>query len=125
MPRCLRRGSLLNPKDRYIPSDYRVFVYFNLEGQLRFASEMAILDITGKGAEFIQAEVALPPFGYCITRPMPGRKSLAESKGLNEITWFSQFRYNEWTTVHLRIPTRETNFPSPLDYRNKFGVEEE
>jgi hypothetical protein len=118
------RKYLLNPKERDIPSDYKVFTYFNMEGQLRFASEIAILDTTGEGSEIIQAEVALPPFGYCITRPTENRKSLAESKKLFEITWFSGFRYDEWVNVHLRVPTRDTHFPSPLDYRNENGVEE-
>jgi hypothetical protein len=117
------RQYLLNPRARYIPSDYRVFVYFSMEGQPRFASGMAILDTEGGGSDVIEAEVALVPFGYCVTRPVGDRKSLAETKGLYEITWFSQFRYNEWVTVHLRIPTRETFFPSPLDYRNKYGIE--
>jgi hypothetical protein len=118
------RRYLLSPTNRYMPSDYRVFTYFNMEGQLRFASEVAILDVTGKGSDLIQAEVALPPFGYCVTRPDVAQKSLAETKGLYEITWFSGYYYNEWVNVHLRIPTRETHFPSPLDYRNKWGMEE-
>lgn len=118
------RRFILNPKQMYMPSDYRAFVYFGLKGQLRFNSGMAILDTKGGGSDFIVAEVALPPFGYCITRPVGKNKSLAESKGLYDITWFSRFRLNEWTQIHLRIPTRETNFPSPLDYRNMQGVEE-
>jgi hypothetical protein len=117
------RQFLLSPKQKYMPSDYRAFVYFNMKGQLRFSSGMAILDTEGKGSDFVMAEVALPPFGYCVTRPVGDRQSLAESKGLFEITRFSNYGLDEWVQIHLRIPTRETNFPSPLDYRNKEGVE--
>lgn len=119
------RQFLLNPRQRHIPSDYRAFVYFGMKGRLRFNSGMAIMDITGKGSDYVMAEVALPPFGYCITRPVGDRNSLAESKGLYDINWFSSYGFNEWTQIHLRIPTRETNFPSPLDYRKLDGSEEE
>lgn len=118
------RQFLLSPRQRHMPPDYRAFVYFGMKGMLRFNSGMALLDTEGKGADFIVAEVALPPFGYCITRPVGDRQSLAESKGLYDISWFANYRFNEWTQVHLRIPTRETHFPSPLDYRNLHGVEE-
>lgn len=117
------RQFLLRPEQRHVPSDYRAFVYFNMKGQLRFTSGMAILDTEGKGSDYVMAEIALPPFGYCITRPVGDRRSLAESKGLFDITRFSTFGLDEWARVHLRIPTRETNFPSPLDYRNLEGVE--
>lgn len=118
------RRFVLSPYQRHMPPDYRAFVYYGMKGLLRFSSGMALLDTEGKGADFIVAEVALPPFGYCVTRPMGDRRSLAESKGLYDISWFANYRYNEWTQVHLRIPTRETHFPSPLDYRNLRGVEE-
>lgn len=117
------RQFIVNRRQNDLPPSYRVFVYYSVKGQIRFSSGMAILDINGGGSDHVLAEVALPPFGYAITKPVGNRKSLAESKGLYEITWFSKFRFNEWTQVHLRIPTRETNFPSPLDYRNKYGIE--
>jgi hypothetical protein len=118
------RQFLLSPRQRHLPLDYRAFVYFGMKGQLRFNSGMALLDTEGKGADFIMAEVALPPFGYYVTRPVGDRPSLAESKGLYDISWFANYGFNEWTQVHLRIPTRETHFPSPLDYRNLQGIEE-
>lgn len=117
------RQFLLSPRQRYMPSNYRAFVYFNMRGQLRFTSSMAILNTEGMGSDYVMAEVALPPFGYCVTRPVGDRRSLAESKGLYEITRFANYGLGEWVKVHLRIPTRETNFPSPLDYRNLEGAE--
>ncbi len=117
------RRFLLNPRLRYLPADYRTYVYFGMKGQLRFTGGMAILDTTGQGSDYIMAEIALPPFGYCVTRPVGNRPSLAASKGLYDISWFSNYGFNEWTQIHLRIPTRETHFPSPLDYRNSRGEE--
>jgi hypothetical protein len=117
------RRFLLNPRLRYLPADYRTYVYFGMKGQLRFTGGMAILDTAGQGSDYIIAEIALPPFGYCVTRPVGNRPSLAGSKGLYDISWFSNYGFNEWTQIHLRIPTRETHFPGPLDYRNSQGEE--
>lgn len=122
--RDLRRF-VLNPRQRDLPPDYRIHVYFTMDGQPRFASGMAITKVgEGGGASYIEAEVSLPPFGYAITSSVGNYKSLADATGLYEITWFSRYEYNEWTTVHLRIPARETHEPFPLDYRNKTEVEE-
>jgi hypothetical protein len=119
----LRRFAL-KKREKYLPADVRVYVYFCMDGEIRFVSGMAILDITGKGSDFVLAEVALPPFGYCITSPMGHRKSLAEEKGLYDISWFSRYGYNEWTQVHLRLPSRSAAMPFPLDYRDKSGKEQ-
>lgn len=117
------RQFVLHPRQKYLPGDTRIFVYFCMDGEVRFASGMAILDTSGGGSEFVIAEVALPPFGYCITAPVGDRKSLAEEKGLFDISWFSRFGYNEWTQIHLRLPTRSAAMPFPLDYRDKYGEE--
>jgi hypothetical protein len=118
------RRFVLNKRQKYLESEIRVFVYFLADYSPRFSSGMAILDVGKKGgSDFILAEVGLPPFGYCVTAPVGQNKSLAEAKGLYEITWFSKYSYDEWVPIHLRIPTRSTAMPSPLDYRNIHGVE--
>lgn len=117
------RRFVLRKREKYLPPDLRVFAYYCMEGDTRFASVMAILDTNGGGSDLVHGEVAMPPFGYCITSPLGDRKSLAEGKGLYDISWFSRFGYNEWTQVHLRLPTRSAAMPFPLDYRDKYGVE--
>lgn len=119
------RRFVLNPRQRDFPPGYRVHVYFTMDGQPRFASGMAIMKVgEGGGANYIEAEVSLPPFGYTITTSVGDYRSLADATGLYEITWFSKYAYDEWTVVHLRIPARETHEPFPLDYRSKVEVEE-
>ena len=118
------RHFILNRKEKYIPDRFRVFVYFLKNHTPRFSSGMAIMKIgENGGSDFIVGEVGLPPFGYCITSPVGKYKSLAEIEGLYEISWFSRFSYNEWVKVQLRIPSRNTDMPSPLDYRDKEGNE--
>jgi hypothetical protein len=118
------RYFVLNKEARYLPPKYRVHVYFKKDGEPRFASEMAIMRIDQKSGSYVEAEVSLPPFGYCISTPIKGVASLADSQGLYEITWFSRFAYNEWVPIFLKLPERETHEPLPLDYRSKVAVDE-
>jgi len=46
------------------------------------------------GSNYVEAEIALPPFGYCVTTPGGNYRSLADSTGLYEMTWFSNYSYN-------------------------------
>jgi hypothetical protein len=118
------RFFVLNKEARNLPSKYKIHVYFNKDGQPRFASEMAIMRTDKNSGSYVEAEISLPPFGYCITTPIKGISSLADSQGLYEITWFSQFAYDEWVPVYLRLPERETHEPLPLDYRSKSEIDE-
>jgi hypothetical protein len=116
------RQYVLNKHERYLPPKYRVYAYFNVNGQPRFASGMAIMRIDTNSGDYVEAEVSLPPFGYCISTPIKGSKSLAETQGLYEITWFSRFAYDERVHVDLRLPSKETHEPLPLDYRSESEI---
>jgi hypothetical protein len=118
------RRFLLNKDTKYLPPKYLVHVYFNRNGEPRFASDMVISKVDNNSMSYVEAEVALPPFGYCVTKSIKNTLSIAQNEGLSDITWFSQFDYNIWTTVYLEIPLRETNEPFPLDYRTKEEVDE-
>jgi hypothetical protein len=118
------RRFVLNKHERYLPPKYRIYAYFNVDGQPRFASGMAIMRVDTNSGDYVEAEVSLPPFGYCITTPMKGKKSLAETQGLFEITWFSKFAYDEWLPVYLRLPSKATHEPLPLDYRSESEINE-
>ncbi len=108
---------LMNRKSLRLPSEYKVFIYYFTAGQFRFESGSAILNFDNGSMGLVLAEITIPPFGYFITSEDNSRKSLAEENGLLDITWFSQYQYNIWTRLHLKIPSKETHFPTPLDYR--------
>ena len=57
------RHFVLNKYEQFLPPKYRVFVYFNLSGQPRFASGMAIMHVETNSGDYVEAEVSLPPFG--------------------------------------------------------------
>ena len=119
------RRFVLSPRDKQFPQKYQIFVYFNLHGQPRFASEMA-LHGNNHVITFVESEVALPPFGYCVTSGQSrAKENLAKNEGLCEITHFTRYSYNIWTRVGLQIPVLETHQPFPLDYRSESQIEED
>lgn len=118
------RRFLLNKEQNYLPPKYNVHVYFNRDGKPRFASDMVIANVKTGGGNYVEAEVALPPFGYCVTKPVRGMQSLATQQKLYDISWFADYAYNVWIPVYLRLPLRETHEPMPLDYRTHKEVEE-
>lgn len=118
------RRFILNKDQRYLPPKYRVHAYFNMNGQPRFVSGMAIMKIDSGHGSYVEAEVALPPFGYCISTSLRQTKSLPDYHQLYDITWFARYDYDEWSPVYLRLPVRETHEPLPLDYRSKAEIDE-
>ena len=111
------RRFVLNKESRYIPSKYKVFVYFNRTGQPRFGSEAVVFKVGENRFDFVEAEITLPPFGYCITSTRSQKNSsLAEHQGLHDITWFSRYDYNDWTQIYLSLPFLQTTHPLPLYY---------
>jgi len=119
------RQFLLNREQKYLPDKYEVYTYFNKDGKPRFASDMVVAkwDSTIR-ITYVQAEVALPPFGYCVCTKTEGQQSLAQYEQLCDITWFGRYEYNEWKPIQLRLPDRETHEPFPLDFRNKSEIQE-
>jgi hypothetical protein len=113
------RKFVLSKEQRYFPKKYAVHVYFQKGGKPRFESDIGIMKIDGGYSSYVEAEVALPPFGYCVSTNVGQSKSLADYQGLYDITWFSEYRYDEWSPVYLKLPKLETHGPVPLDYRTK------
>jgi hypothetical protein len=110
---------LLDKTQNYLPPKFKISVYFNFGGQPRFESNKAVGNFERQAISYVDAEVALPPFGYCVTSTSIQHKSLADAMGLCDITRFAQYDYDRQRTVFLRLPGFETNEPFPLDYRRK------
>ena len=112
------RRFIHNKEQKYLPPDFRVYVYFTRSHKPRLANkESAIMRVDLNALDYVNAEIARPPFGYCITSTRTrGKKSLAEHQGLFDISWFSRIDYNVWTTEFLRLPIKQVNSPLPLDF---------
>lgn len=119
------RRYLLSRTNLQLPSEYKIYLYYFAAGQLRFESGTAMLDVNNGGGSLVLAEVTIPPFGYFVTSTNNKLKPNPVLKQLCDITWFNQYQYNVWTRLHLRIPSKETHFPTPLDYRTFEDMREE
>jgi hypothetical protein len=119
------RRYLLNRTSLQLPSEYKVYLYYFAVGQFRFESGTAVLDINNGGGSLVLAEVTIPPFGYFVTSTNNELKANPKLNELCDITWFNQYQYNVWTRLHLQIPSKETHFPTPLDYRTFEDMQKE
>lgn len=118
------RYCLLRREDKYIPPQYKVYVYLNVAGKPRLASNVAVTNLNaGVTPTFVLAEFAMKPFGYCVTIESERRTSLPQFQQLSDITWCSNYDYDEFHNLELRLAARETHEPFPLDYRTSDEIE--
>lgn len=109
---------VLNREEKHLPVRYRVYTYFNVEGQLRH------MGVTGSGS-FVSSEyrlfseITFPPFGYLLTID-----STPPDKRLFEITGFRHYSYGEFAVLNLKLPVLPTHLPLPGDYRTLTEIED-
>jgi hypothetical protein len=102
---------LLNKEKKYLNPKYRIFCYYNIEGNARYVGLAAKMDIFS-GLKGVLSEISFPPFGYVMTlntEPPDDR--------LFEITHFSKYDYNEFAVMNLKLPVLPTHLWYPGDYR--------
>lgn len=105
---------VLNKEEKYLDKKYKVYGYYNIEGNPRYMGYTAVGDVTS--SEIIHmSEIAYPPFGYVLTM-----NSKTPDSRLVDITDFSHYSYNEWLDVNVKFPVLPTHIQmSPADYRSK------
>lgn len=105
---------VLNREEKYLPPQYRFFTYYNIEGMFRSTGISVRLDVN-TGRTIIMNEISFPPFGYLLTLD-----SDPPDKRLFEITFFSQYSYNEFAVMSLQLPVLPTHLPQYAgDYRTR------
>ena len=60
------------------------------------------------------SEIAFPPLGYVLSfglEPLDDR--------LTDISFFAKYPYNDWTSLHLKLPVYPVHTWHPGDYRSK------
>lgn len=108
---------VLNREEKYLPPQYRVYVYFNVVGQYRHIGVSGTGNFTS--SEFrLTSEVTFPPFGYLLTID-----STTPDARLFDITGFRHYNYGEFAVLNLRLPVLETHLPLPGDYRTLAEIE--
>lgn len=108
---------VLNKHMKYLDPKKRIFVYFNDSNRVRQFSITAKFNINSAEGIKLFSEVSFPPFGYlmCIDSEPPDRRIV-------DISYFSEYGYNEYTDVTLRLPKLPVYTPIPGDYRGRDEV---
>jgi hypothetical protein len=118
------REYVLDKTQRQLPVDDLISVYYSIDGKPRFSAGVGALNISNNSGSFIRAEVALPPFGYLVSSPMPGRIDLSVAQGLCAIGHFADYEYDAYADIELHIPAKETHLQIPADYRTQEQIKE-
>ncbi len=95
---------VLDKQDRYLPERYGIFLYYNIEGTL--LKHTGIQRVLKFDPDWIASpnlsefsEIVHPPFGYLMTTD-----SDKPDDRLFDISWFSNFTFDDYRRVYLKIP---------------------
>ena len=110
---------VLNKNYKYLPPIFRFFVYYNIEGKLRFIGLQSFLRLNNRRITRM-SEINFPPYGYVMTI-----NSDPPDQRLFEITYFSRYGYDEFETKAMRLPVLPTHSAFLGDYRTKEKIIEE
>jgi hypothetical protein len=114
------RKFVLDKEKKYLPPDFRIFVYYSIEGRFRWTGNSLFVEF-GENLGFNDClELSFPPFGYymsCNGASPPYKKQF-------EITHFANYSYNEFAVKEMYLPVLPTWSMIPGDYRSKNEVDE-
>ncbi len=107
---------VLNREARYIRPEIRIYVYYNLSGISRQSGVAGLLNL-GKGKHHTFSEIAFLPLGYVMTfeSEVPDDRPV-------DITFFANYRYDDWKEFSCRIPVLNVYTYFPGDYRSRKEV---
>lgn len=105
---------VLNKEEKYLPTKYRFFCYYNIEGSNRYIGGNILGDLNS-GSSILISEITFPPMGLVMTID-----SDSPNEKLTEITHFSKYGFNEWTDHFQKFAILPTYLPYYAgDYRTK------
>ena len=107
---------VLNKEEKYLPPRFRFFIYYNMSPLNR------VTGLTGQiifgGGHRLLSEISFPPFGYVMTLDGAG----PPDPRLVEISFFDNYRYQDFKVFNLKLPLLEVNTAFPGDYRTREQV---
>jgi ribosomal protein S27E len=104
---------VLNREARFLPPKYHFYVYFNWEGTMRMIAGTGLYHLPTRRMS-IMWEISCPPYGYVMTIDSP-----PPDDRLVDIRYFSNYGYNDFRTLPLKLPVLPTHLVIPGDYRTK------
>ena len=109
---------ILNKESRFLSPRYKVYVYYNIVGFNRYLGYSIIGDIA-KRTNYKLSEITFPPLGFVMTID-----SDRPDKRLADISFFSKYKYNDWTDFYQRYNVLPTHLPHiAADYRTKGEID--
>lgn len=103
---------VLNREQRGLADGWRIFLYYNLDGKMRYLGAATTFDLE-RGRATVLSELSYPPFGYVLVMngaPPPDSR-------LVEISHFAEYRYGDESELFLPLDLLPTHVVYPGDYR--------
>ncbi len=104
---------ILNKEKKYLPPEYRVYAYYNIQNSFKSVGVAVSVDILSGEINAI-SEFNYPPYGYVITLD-----SKQPDNRLFDITHFAEYNYSSYREMPMNLRTLESHTIYPADYRNK------
>ncbi len=104
---------ILNRENKYLDPGYKLYAYLNPSGGIRLCGN-SVQGSIASSRIIVMSEIAFPPIGLVMTfdtQPPDNR--------LCDISYFSKYDYNSFTTIWLKLPVLPTHLLLPGDYRRK------
>jgi hypothetical protein len=111
------KAFILNKQSKELPSNIRIFIYYNIEGVIRYEPNLVVGDFSNNRV-IIASEITFPPLGYVL---VTNGENVDER--LREITHFSKYELNEVVTIDQNLNILPTHIKFILDYRTKEEIE--
>jgi len=110
---------VLDKKLKYLPHKIKIFLYYSIHSNIRQAGVMGKMNIIDDKKSSIFSEITFPPFGYILTFDRPPHKDMLE------ITHFSNFGYNDFKSLFIKIPVLPVINLFPGDYRTQNEIDKD
>ena len=110
---------VLNKENKFLDPHIRIYCFYNPTARSRQSGVAGILNFHTHSSRII-SEIIFPPMGYVMSL-----NNIKPDERLFDITFFSNYRYNDWKEFGLRLPSLPIYTYLPGDYRSRKEVLEE
>lgn len=93
----------------------RIYAYYTLSSQIRATGVSFRMNVVDGGPAYLTSELSFPPWGYVMTFDCP-----PPDPRLVDISFFANYRFNDWQELSMRFPVLPVESWIPGDYRT-FG----
>ena len=107
---------VLDREYRYLrDNNIRIYAYYTLSSKIRAMGALVSMNVLDGGPTYVTSELSFAPWGYVLTFDCP-----PPDQRLVDITFFADYRFNDWNELSMRFPVLPVESWIPGDYRS-FG----